>query len=141
MWDCASIPKRAHMRTITYKNHRTMAFLEVETHIEPQVEAFLIDRSAQGKSESTLGFYRQKLALFGEYCDAEGVRAITLLTPTLIRSFIIWLRQRGHNKGGVHAFYLALRTFLFWWEEEYEPSGWRNPIRKVKPPRVDKKLA
>ena len=128
------------MRTITDKNHRTIAFLEIETHIETQVDAFLVDRRAQSKSEGTLGFYRQKLALFGEYCDAQGITAITQLTPTLIRNFILWLQQRGHNDGGVHAFYRTLRTFLYWWEEEYEPEGWKNPIRKVKPPRVDKRL-
>ena len=128
------------MRTITDKNHRTIAFLETETHIETQVDAFLVDRRAQRKSEGTLGFYRQKLALFGEHCDAQGITAITQLTPSLIRNFILWLQQRGHNKGGVHAFYRTLRTFLYWWEEEYEPEGWKNPIRKVKPPRVDKRL-
>ena len=128
------------MRTITDKNHRTIAFLEIETHIETQVDAFLVDRRAQRKSEGTLGFYRQKLALFGEYCDAQGITATTQLTPTLIRNFILWLQQRGHNDGGVHAFYRTVRTFLYWWEEEYEPEGWKNPIRKVKPPRVDKRL-
>jgi site-specific recombinase XerD len=128
------------MRTITDKNHRTIAFLEIETHIETQVDAFLVDRRAQSKSEGTLGFYRQKLALFGEYCDAQGITATTQLTPTLIRNFILWLQQRGHNDGGVHAFYRTVRTFLYWWEEEYEPEGWKNPIRKVKPPRVDKRL-
>ena len=110
------------MRTIIDKNHRTIAFLELETHIETQVDAFLVDRRAQGKSEGTLGFYRQKLALFGEYCDAQGVTTTTQLNPTLIRNFILWLQQRGHNKGGVHAFYRVLRAFLYWWEEEYEPE-------------------
>jgi integrase len=37
----------------------------------------------------------------------------------------------------VHGFYRALRAFLSWWEMEIEPQGWSNPLRKVKPPRVD----
>ena len=77
------------MRTIADKNHRTVAFLETETHIETQVDTFLVDRRAQRKSEGTLGFYRQKLALFGEYCDAQGITAITQLSPALIRNFIL----------------------------------------------------
>jgi len=28
---------------------------------------------------------------------------------------------------------------LYWWENEIEPDGWKNPIRKVKAPRVDTK--
>ena len=25
---------------------------------------------------------------------------------------------------------------MFWWEKEVEPEGWKNPIRKVKEPKV-----
>ncbi len=86
------------MITITDKNYRTIAFLEIETHIETQVDAFLIDRRAQGKSEGTLGFYRQELALFAEYCDAQGVTTTTQLTSTIIRNFILWLQQRDTTR-------------------------------------------
>jgi site-specific recombinase XerD len=34
------------------------------------------------------------------------------------------------------ACYRAFRTFLYWWEEELEPEGWKNPIRRVKPPKL-----
>ena len=40
----------------------------------------------------------------------------------------------------MHCCYRTLHTLLLWWEEEYEPEGWKNPIRKVKSPRVDKRL-
>jgi site-specific recombinase XerD len=33
-----------------------------------------------------------------------------------------------------------LRTFLYWWEQEVEPEGWSNPIRKAKPPKVHLEL-
>ena len=32
--------------------------------------------------------------------------------------------------------YRALRALLLWWESEWEPNGWKNPLRKVRPPRV-----
>jgi len=32
--------------------------------------------------------------------------------------------------------YRALRVFFLWYEEEAEPSGWSNPIRKVKAPKL-----
>jgi integrase/recombinase XerD len=47
------------------------------------------------------------------------------------------LADTGHNPGGVHGCYRALRAFLSWWEEEYEPDNWRNPIRKVRGPKVN----
>jgi integrase len=49
---------------------------------------------------------------------------------------MLYLEDTGHNNGGRHACYRVLKTFLFWWEEELEPEGWRNPIRRVKPPRL-----
>lgn len=47
----------------------------------------------------------------------------------------MWLDDRGHNPGGIHACFRAVKTFLLWWEDEIEPEGWVNPIRKVKAPR------
>jgi hypothetical protein len=61
---------------------------------------------------------------------------VSHLTPTLLRQYLLWLFDTGHNPGGVHGFYRALRAFLRWWEDEYEPENWRNPIRKVKGPKV-----
>ena len=42
----------------------------------------------------------------------------------------------GHNEGGRHACYRAIKTFLYWWEDEVELEGWTNPIRKVKAPKL-----
>lgn len=36
----------------------------------------------------------------------------------------------------IHVAYRALRAFLYWYEVETEPENWRNPIRKVKAPKV-----
>jgi integrase/recombinase XerD len=44
--------------------------------------------------------------------------------------------EDGHNPGGQHAAYRVLKTFLRWYEFEAEPEGWRNPITKVKAPRL-----
>ena len=42
-----------------------------------------------------------------------------------------------HKPGGVHAFYRTVRVFLRWYAVEFEPDGWRDPLRKLKPPKVD----
>ena len=60
---------------------------------------------------------------------------MTQITPALIRQYLFSLEDR-HNPGGIHGYYRTLRTFLYWWEEETEPEGWRNPIRKVKAPKL-----
>lgn len=49
---------------------------------------------------------------------------------------MVYLDEQGHTPGGQHAIYRALKTFLLWFEDETEPEGWKNPIRKVKPPKV-----
>jgi site-specific recombinase XerD len=36
----------------------------------------------------------------------------------------------------VHAAYRSFRAFFNWYEEEVEPKEWRNPVRKVRPPKV-----
>ena len=58
------------------------------------------------------------------------------ISPTLIRQFLLWLSETGHNEGDVHGCYRALKALLNWWEHEYEPENWRNPIKKVRGPMV-----
>lgn len=58
----------------------------------------------------------------------------------MLRRFLLWLEDTGHNAGGVHGYYRAVRAFLLWYEKENEPENWRNPIRKVKAPKVGKEI-
>jgi integrase/recombinase XerD len=99
-------------------------------------EAFISDRHAQNLSEGTIRFYREKIKLFFDYVNPLGVSSILDLTPQIIRDFLIHLEQANHNPGGVHAAYRSLKAFLNWWKNEYEPENWKNPIDKVKPPKV-----
>lgn len=46
------------------------------------------------------------------------------------------LAENGHNPGGIHAHYRVIRTFFNWWEDEIEPENWRNPIHRVKAPKL-----
>jgi len=96
----------------------------------------LVDRKSQNLAAGTLYFYRMKLQLFTRYCESQVITQIGQITPVLIRQWLLHLEETGHNVGGIHAAYRALRTFLYWWENELEPEGWKNPIRKVKAPRL-----
>jgi integrase/recombinase XerD len=109
--------------------------ITVDDYLLTWLEAFLIDRKARGMAKGTITFYTKKLKLFVDYCDTQVVKNISQITPALIREYLLYL-ESGYNPGGIHACYRALKTFLFWWEDETEPVGWRNPIRKVKAPKL-----
>jgi site-specific recombinase XerD len=124
------------MMATTNNTKRTYWILAAEDDLTRQVEAFLLDRRIRGLAAGTLRFYRQILTLFQAFCAEQGAGMVSQLSPTLIRKYLLWLSETGHNAGGVHGCYRALRAFLNWWEEEYEPENWRNPIHKVKGPKV-----
>jgi integrase/recombinase XerC/integrase/recombinase XerD len=123
----------------TAVNQGTKVFVE-DSYLPIWAEAFLIDRKAQNMSKGTLEFYRKKLKYFMDYCETQAVSQVYQITPTLIREFLLELENKGHNSGGIHAVYRTLKTFLRWWENEVEPENWNNPIKKVKPPRVNVEL-
>jgi integrase/recombinase XerD len=122
------------METAT-KNQLILEKLEQDSHLLTSVESFLIDRKAQGLSPDTIKFYRERIGLFTSFCETQLITQTTQITPDVIRRFILSL-EGDHNAGGIHACFRSLRAFLYWWENEIEPEGWINPIKKIKAPRV-----
>jgi integrase/recombinase XerD len=112
----------------TEKEHRTTLL--------HAINSFKTERKAQGLSPSTLQFYHERLQLFIKFCDEIHIAITEDLTPDAVRRYLLWLGETGHNSGGVHAAFRGLRAFLNWYEQEYEPIGWNNPLHKVKAPRV-----
>ncbi|MDP1715980.1 MAG: tyrosine-type recombinase/integrase [Anaerolineales bacterium] len=108
--------------------------------LETWVTAFLRDCKTRGLSAFTVEFYRAQLQIFAVYCKGEDVTAVLDLTPDMLRGFLLMLETKGHNAGGRHAAYRAVRVFLRWYEVETEPEAWVNPVRKVKPPKVTHEL-
>lgn len=96
---------------------------------------FLTDRQARGLSPRSIEFYTEELAPFVRWAEGQGVTETLALTPDHLRQYLVALSQR-RSPGGVLCAYRALSAFLRWYEAEYEPPGWRNPIRKVKRPKV-----
>mgnify|MGYP001088981061 CR=1 FL=1 len=111
--------------------------LALADHLPVWVEAFLVDRKAGNKAQGTLLFYRNKLKDFLSYCDTQAISRIGQLSPQSIREYMINLEDTGHNSGGIHAAFRVIRTFLNWYENEAEPEGWKNPIHKVKAPKIE----
>jgi site-specific recombinase XerD len=108
----------------------------LDDHLEVWLDAFLLARKTQGIAKRSIEFYSDKLRTFTQFCSGQEISRITQIDPNSIRLFLLHLTEKGHNPGGVHAYYRSLKAFLLWWEDEYEPEGWKNPIRKVKAPKV-----
>lgn len=118
------------------ETQRTLSVSNVDDYLLNWLEAFLVDRKAEGVAEGTLRFYRQKIKLFSDYCDAMSVKQIGQITPSFLRQYLLYLEESGHNPGGRHAAFRTVRAFFLWYEDEVEPQGWSNPISKVKAPKV-----
>jgi len=95
------------------------------------MESFLTERKAKGLAKNSLLYYMRENDLFCRWLDEKGITSIQDLTPTIIREYLFELGKR-RNSGGVHASYGAIRALLFYYENEFEPENWKNPIRKVK---------
>jgi integrase/recombinase XerD len=114
----------------------TITKTRVDDYLLTWIEAFLIDRKSRGTAWGTLRFYKRCMRLLMRFCDSQAITKINQIEPKDIREFLLWLESTGHNPGGVHAAFRTLRAFLYWWQDEVEPEGWKNPIRKVRAPKV-----
>jgi site-specific recombinase XerD len=118
------------------KTTLTQGTIVLSEGIETWANEFFLDRKVRGLSPGTLKFYKTKLKLLLDWCNAQAIQDITELNPKILRHYLVYLEETGHNHGGIHAAYRALQAFLNWWEDEFEPAKWKNPIRKVRPPKV-----
>ncbi len=110
--------------------------LSQQDYLPILIESFLIDRRSQGLSPNTIEFYTKKLQYFQKYCERQALTQISQLTSDFIRKYLLELSET-HNPGGMHACFRPLRTMLYWIEEEeIMPTGWKNPIRRVKAPKL-----
>ena len=118
------------------ETQRTFQVSKVDDYLFTWFDAFLIDRKSAGVADGTLRFYHQKFKLFLDFCETQAVNQISQINPSFLRQFLLALEESGHNPGGRHAAFRTIRAFFLWFENEVEPDGWSNPIRKVKAPKV-----
>lgn len=116
-------------------NHMTRRITNHLTRtIQETVLAFLTDRKSSQLSPRTIEFYNLELGFFEEYAEMEGIVTVEDVNPDFIRKHLLELAEH-RNPGGVHARFRAVRAWLNWTWDEYEIDT-RNPISRVKPPRV-----
>lgn len=114
----------------------TITELNTSYYLLTWLEAFILDRKVRGLSAETIKWYKKKLTPFARWCDDQVVTQVDQITPDVLRRYLVVLEERGHNPGGIHSIYRAIRAFLRWWGDEVEPEGWRNPTERVKAPKV-----
>ena len=95
------------------------------------LKTFLEVKKIEKKSPNTIRFYQEKLDNFIGFCRINNLHDIQDISTHDLRNYFIGL-QENHNKGGVHAFFRTVKTFLNWYEEENEFTDWKNPIKKVR---------
>ena len=104
------------------------------------LHSFNISRQAKNLSPGTITNYTRNLAVFSCFLRQENIQTVEQIKPESIRLFFLHMREMGHNDGGIHCGYRVVKTFLNWFEREYDPAGWKNPIRKIDPPIWPKKI-
>jgi integrase/recombinase XerD len=105
-----------------------------------EIRAFLIACQAKRLSPATVARYERELAKWRAWTEAHSCTQVQRITATDIRQYLITLEEAGHNPGGQHLAYRTIRRFLRWYDKEYEPAGWKNPISKVDAPKVPEEI-
>lgn len=91
----------------------------------------------EAQSRSTYG---SQLRYFTTFCDQHAIQLIQDISADFLRQYLLKYAE-SHNPGGVHGSFRSLRVFFRWLEfEEVMPDEWRNPIHKVKAPKVPKQI-
>jgi integrase/recombinase XerD len=125
-----------HEQTILENHKQTILEISQGDYINATADSFLIDRQARELSRHTLKFYREFLRTFIEYCNANSLTLIQEITPDFLRRYFLAFGEK-HNPGGVHGAYRTLRAFFQWlMKEEVMAPDWKNPMLKVKAPKV-----
>lgn len=119
---------------ITNRNHITYPD---ENMIRPWMDAFLRAKQVENLSQRTIEFYTWRLKQVNKFLSSIGIYFIDQISEDVIRQYFIYLKETGHNPGGIAASFRTIKCFLRWYENEVEPEDWKNPIRKIKAPKVD----
>ena len=122
-------------KDISNENATILDFAE-DGNLKIAVESFVTDRKASGRSNNTIRYYLNYLDQFVEYCTKQSVTKIRQISPDFIRRYLL-TNQEKWNPGGMNACFRTLRVFFRWLDfEDVMDSSWKNPIAKVKAPKV-----
>ena len=92
------------------ETHKIIEFSNKEKTFQNLVDGFLLERKSRGLQLRSIEFYRGHLKHFTDWTRQQDINSIDDLTPTVIRSFLLYLEETKHKRGGIHAFYRTLRA-------------------------------
>jgi site-specific recombinase XerD len=92
-----------------------------KSELAQDLQAFTIDRQARGLSPRTIEFYADELRHWQRWLERQGIDSVQAITSDDLRHYLVALGKQ-RNAGGVHAAYRAIRAFLNWFGDEYEPD-------------------
>ena len=78
------------------------------------LEAFFVSRSAEGKAQKTISFYRDNISTYLAYLEEARLLGDAWADPKTIELFLLSERSRNLSDFTVHARYRALRVFCNW---------------------------
>lgn len=117
-------------------NNQTTLYFAQGGYLSISVESFITDRRAASLAKRTIKFYQNYLKAFLQYCDGLAITHVQEISADFLRRYLLSLEGK-HNPGGVHAAFRTLRVFFRWLEsEEVMDPNWKNPISKVRAPKV-----
>lgn len=98
---------------------------------------FFITKKSENVTERTLETYGDVLKKFFDYLFERSILDVSIVDANHIRSFFVVLQERGLKGISQHRYFRTLRTFfLFLYQNDYING---NPMKNVKPPKVEKK--
>jgi len=102
------------------------------------VEAFFLDGQSRNLSPRTLKFYRDQLNWFFAYLGEQGCHDLNAVTPSTVRSYLVYGQEKGWQAASQHAAARALRAFFNFCVAD----GWseQSPMARVRMPKVGEKI-
>ncbi|MCX6054882.1 MAG: tyrosine-type recombinase/integrase [Chloroflexi bacterium] len=101
--------------------------------ISDVIATFIEVKKTENKSPNTILFYTRECNYFNNWISQIPITTIDQITPDYIRGYLDYLKIK-RNAGGIHAAYRSIKSLCYFYDFEYEPDNWKNPIKKVKIP-------
>jgi site-specific recombinase XerD len=121
---------------MTSDSYLTQRTTENRPHISDWIAEFIYDCKIRNLRPGTIKFYSNKLTKFSAFCNKSQCKYVEEINSILLRHFFNYLDVNGHNSGGKHAYYRAIKALINWWEREENPESFKNPLNKIKAPKV-----
>jgi integrase/recombinase XerD len=122
---------------VAVRDLKTQTQFVIQGTVRHFLAGFIVERRSRGLARRTVTYYESELRLFCEFLDGQGVEMLEDVTTEVVRQYLLVLGNT-RNPGGIHAAFRAIRAFFLWYEDEFEPENWKNPVRKVRGPKVPK---